>query len=520
MFISTSGPRVVWQGPDTFAATLEQRKTLLLYKRLAEMSANTFDAWRGAGLKAEPEEPWYQQAGELRDEDSLVSTRSLFFPPGSNTVDIEPRQMENGYPMIDHSAKDLPDSSYVSLHPYSRVGYPSTQIFPTQAPVQDHFYYTWPAAGTTSGFRATLTPTQWQHLVPNNIPDQYGGEFHGLPSCDMGNRATGNMVPPMGSLDYAPSINSIQGSFSSSGASEVMGSLMIGHDHTQIPWPSVASSGNEPAISFYPQSGQLPLNSQPAQSIDLRPSPQLPQHDLFPRPMEQTVSPKLLRINPSPTHKSSSESNHTNYLAAGSESDRVFTPLEAEPPSDPTRQQPSSKSVRAARARKQLPDKSSHPRYMPLIMGSSRRVASRATSAEEGSAPSTRSKGTKGSNRKQPKSSGKSSAATTTAASKKHSTRSAAAAAAAARDSERAPSPPPGPMPAPSSPAALSHERSLRDEFLVRSKLEGMTYKEIRRKGGFIEAESTLRGRFRTLTKHRDARVRKPEWTENDVSLP
>jgi hypothetical protein len=47
-----------------------------------------------------------------------------------------------------------------------------------------------------------------------------------------------------------------------------------------------------------------------------------------------------------------------------------------------------------------------------------------------------------------------------------------------------------------------------------------MTYKEIRRKGGFIEAESTLRGRFRTLTKHRDARVRKPEWTENDVSLP
>jgi hypothetical protein len=63
-----------------------------------------------------------------------------------------------------------------------------------------------------------------------------------------------------------------------------------------------------------------------------------------------------------------------------------------------------------------------------------------------------------------------------------------------------------------------THHRDAKDDFLVRSKLAGMSYKEIRRQGKFSEAESTLRGRFRTLTKHKAARVRKPEWDDNDVS--
>jgi hypothetical protein len=58
-----------------------------------------------------------------------------------------------------------------------------------------------------------------------------------------------------------------------------------------------------------------------------------------------------------------------------------------------------------------------------------------------------------------------------------------------------------------------------KNDFLVQSKLAGMSYKEIRRLGKFTEAESTLRGRFRTLTKHKTARVRKPEWDDNDVSI-
>ena len=66
--------------------------------------------------------------------------------------------------------------------------------------------------------------------------------------------------------------------------------------------------------------------------------------------------------------------------------------------------------------------------------------------------------------------------------------------------------------------AQAMHHRDAKDDFLVRSKLAGMSYKDIRRQGKFTEAESTLRGRFRTLTKHKAARVRKPEWNDNDVS--
>ncbi len=60
--------------------------------------------------------------------------------------------------------------------------------------------------------------------------------------------------------------------------------------------------------------------------------------------------------------------------------------------------------------------------------------------------------------------------------------------------------------------------REAKDRFLVQHKAAGMTYKEIRIRGGFSEAESTLRGRFRTLTKSKEARVRKPDWAEIDVS--
>ncbi|RDW83285.1 hypothetical protein BP5796_04776 [Coleophoma crateriformis] len=67
--------------------------------------------------------------------------------------------------------------------------------------------------------------------------------------------------------------------------------------------------------------------------------------------------------------------------------------------------------------------------------------------------------------------------------------------------------------------AEQAQERSAKDEFLVKAKLAGMSYKEIRRQGKFTEAESTLRGRFRTLTKAKNARVRKPEWSGNDVSI-
>lgn len=68
------------------------------------------------------------------------------------------------------------------------------------------------------------------------------------------------------------------------------------------------------------------------------------------------------------------------------------------------------------------------------------------------------------------------------------------------------------------SPALSDSHRSAQNAFLIRARAKGMSYKEIKIQGGFTEAESTLRGRHRMLTKDKDDRVRKPEWTEQDVS--
>ncbi|KAK2032472.1 hypothetical protein LX32DRAFT_661151 [Colletotrichum zoysiae] len=76
----------------------------------------------------------------------------------------------------------------------------------------------------------------------------------------------------------------------------------------------------------------------------------------------------------------------------------------------------------------------------------------------------------------------------------------------------------PKPCPTQPSPVELA-ERSAKDEYLLKAKQDGLTYREIRVKGNFTEAESTLRGRYRTLTKSKEARVRKPEWTDKDIHL-
>lgn len=57
-----------------------------------------------------------------------------------------------------------------------------------------------------------------------------------------------------------------------------------------------------------------------------------------------------------------------------------------------------------------------------------------------------------------------------------------------------------------------------KDELLIRLKAQGISYKQIKEMGGFDEAESTLRGRYRALTKPREARLRKPEWGDREVS--
>ncbi|KAJ4158417.1 uncharacterized protein LMH87_008944 [Akanthomyces muscarius] len=69
------------------------------------------------------------------------------------------------------------------------------------------------------------------------------------------------------------------------------------------------------------------------------------------------------------------------------------------------------------------------------------------------------------------------------------------------------------------SPVLSEHHKNAQNEFLVKARAEGMSYRDIKVKGGFTEAESTLRGRHRMLTKDKEDRVRKPEWTEKDIEL-
>lgn len=67
---------------------------------------------------------------------------------------------------------------------------------------------------------------------------------------------------------------------------------------------------------------------------------------------------------------------------------------------------------------------------------------------------------------------------------------------------------------------ASLHYSDARNALLIEWKRAGLSYKDIKRMGGFKEAESTLRGRFRTLTKAKEQRVRKPKWLKRDVSIP
>ncbi|CAJ2506260.1 Uu.00g003900.m01.CDS01 [Anthostomella pinea] len=194
-----------------------------------------------------------------------------------------------------------------------------------------------------------------------------------------------------------------------------------------------------------------------------------------------TISPKMLRMNPSPTPTSSTNSVHTGLMLGG-ESDLGSTAFD---------QQhhvcnPLGSKRSGHKQRKELPSKSSKPRPPPS--------SSCGSSSSKGKAP--------------------------------------VHAHAHHHHSVQQPVPthhlvPLKPMPdfgnqdaATLIPVNVADaERAERDRFLVESKDGGMTYKEIRRLGKFTEAESTLRGRYRMLTKNKEERVRKPVWHDNDIYL-
>lgn len=60
-------------------------------------------------------------------------------------------------------------------------------------------------------------------------------------------------------------------------------------------------------------------------------------------------------------------------------------------------------------------------------------------------------------------------------------------------------------------------DRRQKDDYLLEMRRKKVSYKDIKRLGGYQEAESTLRGRVRVLTKEKWERVRKPRWNRRDV---
>ncbi|KAI1104203.1 hypothetical protein F4804DRAFT_332497 [Jackrogersella minutella] len=201
-----------------------------------------------------------------------------------------------------------------------------------------------------------------------------------------------------------------------------------------------------------------------------------------------TISPKMLRIHPSPPHTSSPESIHTN-LFAGSNSDLGSSSFEHHRTRGPSHSHRSSHKLR-----KELPTKS----------------ARRETAVAKPESQSSSSRGKKSALPLLPPNYSQSPPVIRDTEFKQEDL-----------DDMSYEVETPGYE---HSDAGYDHAithggRAVKDEFLVRSKRAGMTYREIRRKGNFIEAESTLRGRYRTLTKDKDARVRKPEWLDNDVRL-
>ncbi|KAI1771321.1 hypothetical protein F4818DRAFT_445344 [Hypoxylon cercidicola] len=191
-----------------------------------------------------------------------------------------------------------------------------------------------------------------------------------------------------------------------------------------------------------------------------------------------TISPKVLQIRPSPTPTSSSESIRTKVLTNGDPDFGSPAPKHhhaRSPLSPPQRSKPKS--------RKELPSKPAKSRQ-----------ASTSSTRDKSPIPP-----------QQPAS----------PHTPPHKSRVAQL---KREDQDDTPQAAEGSS-APSRGPKLAEGRAAKDEFLVKSKLAGMTYKEIRRKGNFTEAESTLRGRFRTLTKDKEARVRKPEWQDNDIRL-
>ncbi|KAI1484081.1 hypothetical protein F4774DRAFT_416105 [Daldinia eschscholtzii] len=481
MVINPKTPQVVWYplpNEDGFASESHfccgEKETLdaIVRRGIYDYSHGIEESWNlllyPHLLKQEMDEhSWFQSmAADSGDETYMVRSLPSSSKWHQSSYSRSNSQTEDPYsgcfPHLDTSTSFIGTAAGVSgenagrdfdpSHPQRNKGSVASEpLFLPNLRTQNTY-----TRGLGASYDERQFSAQTCDMTGHNQTDDYMDFPDGLPRHDWPSD-----LPVLGEPLEGASTSSFSSSVPSLATSEAMAAMTLdpmvvhgntpGHLHADN---SVASSGNH---------------------VNTWASPNYP----------STIAPKMLRINPSPTPASSSESVH-NTMLGGSDLDSSVSAYEHSHPRSPFHSQRQSQKTR-----KELPSRPVRSRLVPI-------VSSGQSSSSKGKRPALPQLSTG----REPQSPQKLRAAQPK---QEHHD-------AALQGSEGSP----------------AHGRSIRggggvrsakDEFLVRSKLAGMTYREIRREGNFTEAESTLRGRFRTLTKDKEARVRKPEWQDNDIRL-
>ncbi|KAI1655041.1 hypothetical protein F4813DRAFT_398618 [Daldinia decipiens] len=316
------------------------------------------------------------------------------------------------------------------------------------------------------------------NAYPRDFGANYDGRQFSVQTCDMtGRHQTASY------LDYPDGLPSTDWPSNLPVFGEPLEGTQVSSSSFSSSAPSSATSEAMAAMTLDP----MAVHSNTAGHLQASSSVVGPENPVNPwssSSYPSTISPKMLRINPSPTPASSSESVHNSMLAGG-DLDLSISTYEHQNTRSPFHSPRQSQKP----PRKELPSKPARSRLGPI-------VSSESPSSSKGKRPALPQLSADAE---------QSSHKIRTSQKPEHQD-------AAAQGSEGSPARGRGTR-------VVERARSAKDDFLVRSKLAGKTYREIRLEGNFTEAESTLRGRFRTLTKDKEARVRKPEWQDNDIRL-
>jgi len=331
------------------------------------------------------------------------------------------------------------------------------------------------------------------------------------------------------------------GSFSSNGASDLLEAMVLSDEPSPSPWLVLPSNSLTTGMT----GSRGPPSHIQAASWDTE-----QQHSLHP----STVSPKLLRLHPSPTPtpSASTESIVTAYINATHDAEMAASFTETGQPTSAAGAGDIAAQSAFSRGRTRLPDgpRSQH-RMLPALRSNNVTKAHGPTTIDSGTGKSNSRKPSHRYHEEPPRPSTPP-AACKRRPSTKHDLRfTPAVDYSVLSSSPSSPDPAGAPLsPSPTPPTFRKPSRVVQgrsaggtkapeaspdssddddgprggfatrrdaNQFLIQSRESGMTYRDIRIQGGFVEAESTLRGRYRTLTKRREERVRKPEWSETDV---